>query len=123
MHNHPCYARDLLSRIPYLAPALDIPYCHHERWDGHGYPRGLKGEEIPLEVRIFTVVDVWDAMRSPRSYRPPVSESQVIEYLISEAGRSFDPKVVNAFLEMMDFSQRINDEEKREALVTANNPT
>ena len=105
MQNHPVYAHQLLSGIPYLLPALTIPYCHHEKWDGSGYPRGLKGEEIPLEARIFTVIDVWDAMRSRRSYRPPIAENQVIEYLWSESGRSFDPCVVREFFTMMDYEQ------------------
>ena len=75
------YARDLLGHIAYLAPAIDIPYCHHEKWDGTGYPRGIQGDAIPIEARIFSVVDVWDAMRSKRSYRDPIPETQVIEYL------------------------------------------
>ena len=69
MRKHPVYANELLSPIAYLRPALDIPYCHHEKWDGTGYPRGLKGEQIPLAARIFAVVDVWDALRSDRPYR------------------------------------------------------
>lgn len=100
MQEHPTYARDLLGHIAYLAPAIDIPYCHHEKWDGTGYPRGLQGEAIPLEARIFTVVDVWDAMRSKRSYRDPIPETQVIEYLRSERGRCFDPAVVDEFFRM-----------------------
>jgi HD-GYP domain-containing protein (c-di-GMP phosphodiesterase class II) len=103
MQSHPVYAHQLLSGIPYLQPALTIPYCHHEKWDGNGYPRGLKGEEIPLEARIFTVIDVWDAMRSRRSYRPPIAENQVIEYLWTESGRSFDPQVVHEFFAMMEY--------------------
>ena len=71
MRKHPQYAYEMLSMIDYLRPALDIPYCHHERWDGKGYPRGLKGEEIPLAARIFSVVDVWDALTSNRPYRKP----------------------------------------------------
>jgi HD-GYP domain-containing protein (c-di-GMP phosphodiesterase class II) len=103
MRNHPIFANELLSKIPYLAPALEIPYCHHEKWDGTGYPRGLQGDEIPLEARIFSVVDVWDAMRSKRSYRDEIPELQVVEYLRSETGRSFDPVVINAFFELMGF--------------------
>jgi HD-GYP domain-containing protein (c-di-GMP phosphodiesterase class II) len=101
MRQHPSYARQLLSKIPYLAPTLEIPYCHHEKWDGTGYPRGLKSTEIPLEARIFSVVDVWDAMRSKRSYREPIPEPQVIEYLAAESGRSFDPCIVKAFFELL----------------------
>ena len=103
MRQHPVKAYQMLSKIPYLQPAIEIPYCHHEKWDGTGYPRGLKGEEIPLEARIFSVIDVWDAMRSHRSYRNAIPENQVIEYLSTESGRSFDPAVVKAFFEMMKF--------------------
>jgi len=103
MREHPAKACQLLSKIPYLQPAIEIPYCHHEKWDGSGYPRGLKGEEIPLEARIFSVIDVWDAMRSHRSYRNAIPENQVIEYLYTESGRSFDPQVIKAFFEMMKF--------------------
>lgn len=102
MQKHPVYARDLLGHIAYLAPAIDIPYCHHEKWDGTGYPRGIQGNAIPIEARIFQVVDVWDAMRSKRSYRDPIPEKQVIEYLRSERGRSFDPAVVDEFLAMIN---------------------
>jgi HD-GYP domain-containing protein (c-di-GMP phosphodiesterase class II) len=103
MRKHPEYAFHLLENIPFLHPALQVPYCHHEKWNGTGYPRGLKGEEIPLEARIFSVIDVWDAMRSNRSYRAAIPEPQVVEYLRCETGRSFDPAVVKAFFEMMHF--------------------
>ena len=69
MRQHPTYAFNMLMSINYLRPALDIPYCHHEKWDGSGYPRGLKGEDIPMAARIFAIVDVWDALRSDRPYR------------------------------------------------------
>ena len=98
MHQHPACARDLLLPIMYLRPALDIPFCHHEQWDGVGYPRGLSGEEIPLFARIFAVVDVWDALRSDRPYRPAWSEAKAREHIRSLAGTHFDPKVVQAFL-------------------------
>ena len=111
MHRHPGYAYDMLKEISYLSGAVMIPYCHHEKWDGTGYPRGLKGSEIPLEARIFSVVDVWDAMRSDRSYRKAIPEKQVIEYLRCEKGRSFDPEVINAFFKMMHFK----NPEKRES--------
>jgi HD-GYP domain-containing protein (c-di-GMP phosphodiesterase class II) len=101
MQKHPLYAKELLGHIAYLAPAIDIPYCHHEKWDGTGYPRGIQGEAIPIEARLFSVVDVWDAMRSRRSYREAIPECQVFEYLRSEKQRSFDPLVVDEFLEMM----------------------
>ncbi len=102
MRRHPQYAYELLWPIQYLRPALDIPYCHHERWDGSGYPRGLRGEEIPLAARIFAVVDVWDALSSERPYRPAWPPEQVRAYLQAEAGRQFDPKVVEVFLQLLD---------------------
>src|SRR5579884_3708486 len=98
MRLHPVYAHELLSPIPYLRPALEIPYGHHERWDGTGYPRGLKGEEIPLPARIFAVVDVWDALRSDRPYRAAWSREDARAYIAREAGRQFDPAVVEVFL-------------------------
>jgi HD-GYP domain-containing protein (c-di-GMP phosphodiesterase class II) len=102
MRQHPVYAYELLSTVPYLQPSLDIPYCHHEKWDGTGYPRGLKGEESPLTARIFAVVDVWDVLRSPRSYRPPWSVKDARVYIKEQAGTHFDPEIVNVFLETMD---------------------
>lgn len=101
MHRHPDYAHELLSPIAYLRPALDIPYCHHEKWDGTGYPRGLRGEEIPLAARIFAVVDVWDALRSDRPYRVAWTEERAKAYIQEQAGIHFDPKVVAAFLKML----------------------
>ncbi len=80
---------------------MDIPYCHHEKWDGNGYPRGLKGDQIPLAARLFAVVDVWDALRSERPYRKAWSEKKVLEHIRSQAGIHFDPKVVEVFLQMM----------------------
>src|SRR5690606_60459 len=94
------YGRDLLSSIDFLRPALDIPYSHHERWDGTGYPQGLKGEEIPLAARIFAIVDVWDALRSERPYHEPWSEEKVKEEIRSLAGTQLDPQIVDAFLGM-----------------------
>lgn len=99
MRKHPENAYNLLSPIAYLQPALDIPYCHHEKWDGSGYPRGLKGEEIPLAARIFAVVDVWDALRSDRPYRPAWSKEKALAHIRSLAGTHFDPNVVKEFLE------------------------
>ena len=101
MRRHPTYARDLLSPIDYLKPALDIPYCHHEKWDGTGYPRRLKGEEIPLVARIFAVVDVWDAVTSDRPYRPAWTRENAFEYIREESGKHFDPQVAQAFLNLM----------------------
>jgi putative nucleotidyltransferase with HDIG domain len=97
MRKHPVYALDLLSRIPYLRPALDIPYYHHEKWDGSGYPCRLKGEQIPLAARIFAVADVWDALRSDRPYRVGWTEEKARDHIINEAGKHFDPKVVEIF--------------------------
>jgi HD-GYP domain-containing protein (c-di-GMP phosphodiesterase class II) len=88
----------MLSPIRYLITALDIPYCHHEKWDGTGYPRGLKGTQIPLVARIFAVVDVWDALISDRPYRRAWSEKKALQYIQSEAGTHFDPQVVKEFL-------------------------
>jgi len=98
MRQHPQRAYELLSPIAYLRPALDIPYCHHERWDGGGYPRKLKRDEIPLAARIFAVVDVWDALRSNRPYRLGWAEADVLDYLHDQASKHFDPKIVEAFL-------------------------
>ncbi len=102
MHRHPEYARQLLSGIEYLRQAVDIPYYHHERWDGSGYPQGLKGEEIPLSARIFAVVDVWDALSSDRPYRKHWQPERVLDYIRAQAGRHFDPKVVEVFLRLLN---------------------
>jgi PAS domain S-box-containing protein len=101
MRQHPLYAYQLLSKIAYLLPAVDIPYCHHEKWDGTGYPRGLKGNDIPFAARVFSVVDVWDALSSDRPYRPAWTPSAVIAYLVEHSGAQFDPRVVEAFLAMI----------------------
>ncbi len=98
MRKHPEYAYQMLYPITYLRPALDIPYCHHERWDGSGYPRGLKGEEIPISARIFSIVDVWDALSSNRPYRKGCTQESVLEYIRKHAGIYFDPTLVEAFL-------------------------
>jgi HD-GYP domain-containing protein (c-di-GMP phosphodiesterase class II) len=100
MKRHPVYAYEMLHQIEYLRPALDIPYCHHEKWDGAGYPRGLKAEEIPLAARIFAVVDVWDALRSDRPYRPAWPKEKVREHICSLSGTHFDSNVVEVFLKM-----------------------
>ncbi|HPH96930.1 MAG TPA: HD domain-containing phosphohydrolase [Anaerolineaceae bacterium] len=100
MRRHPVYAYDLLLTIEFLKPALDIPYSHHERWDGQGYPRGLRGEEIPLPARIFSVVDVWDALRSDRPYRRGWPDEEVRAYLKAQAGVQFDPLIVEHFLNL-----------------------
>jgi putative nucleotidyltransferase with HDIG domain/PAS domain S-box-containing protein len=98
---HPKFAYNLLYRIPHIKDALDIPYCHHEKWDGSGYPRGLHGEDIPLSARIFAVVDVWDALSADRPYRKAWSDEKIVEHLKSESGKYFDPKVVTLFLDML----------------------
>lgn len=109
MRRHPQDAYDMLSPIEFLRPALDIPYCHHEKWDGSGYPQGLRGEQIPLAARLFALVDVWDALRSDRPYRASWSEGQTLDHIRSLSGTHFDPAVVGAFLDMMigkpDFSR------------------
>ncbi|MCB9145497.1 MAG: PAS domain S-box protein [Anaerolineales bacterium] len=98
MRQHPIHAYNMLSPIAYLNPALDIPFYHHERWDGSGYPHGLKGENIPLAARLFAIVDVWDALRSDRPYRKEMPRTEVIDYLRKNAGILFDPKLVDIFL-------------------------
>jgi HD-GYP domain-containing protein (c-di-GMP phosphodiesterase class II) len=97
MRQHPVHAYEMLKTIDYLRPALEIPYCHHERWDGNGYPRGLEGTNIPLSARIFAVVDVWDALTSDRPYRLAWPEPKALEYIKLESGRHFDSEVVNVF--------------------------
>lgn len=101
MRMHPVYAHNMLSSIEYLRHSLDIPFRHHEKWDGSGYPGGLKGEQIPLFARIFSVVDVWDALTSNRVYRKAWRELDAIQYIRDQSGRHFDPVVVKAFLEIM----------------------
>jgi HD-GYP domain-containing protein (c-di-GMP phosphodiesterase class II) len=102
MRKHPLYAYELLIEIPYLQPALDIPYYHHEKWDGSGYPYGLRGEEIPLAARIFAIVDVWDALCSDRPYRKAWVCRQALEYIQGQAGKHFDPRLVTEFLKLME---------------------
>lgn len=102
MHKHPQFAYDMLSPIEYLRPALDIPYNHHEKWDGTGYPRGLKGEEIPLVARLFAVADVWDALISNRPYRDAWTEEQALNYIREQSGTHFDPQVVELFFHLID---------------------
>ena len=104
MQKHPEYAYDMLKRIEFLLPAIHIPYCHHEKWDGTGYPRGLKGEEIPFAARIFPVIDVYDALVSNRPYRSGIPVAEVKEMIRKDSGTHFDPRVVEAFLAMEDLS-------------------
>jgi HD-GYP domain-containing protein (c-di-GMP phosphodiesterase class II) len=101
MRKHPIYAYNLLWPIEFLRPAIDIPYCHHEKWNGTGYPRGLSGDSIPLAARIFAIIDVWDAMRSDRPYRAALTQDRACEYIFSASGKHFDPFVVDAFFDML----------------------
>jgi putative two-component system response regulator len=100
MQMHPTYAYEMLVPIEYLRPALDIPYCHHEKWDGTGYPRKLRGEEIPLAARLFAVADVWDALRSDRPYRAGWPAEKALQYIRSLAGIHFEPRVIDMFLKI-----------------------
>ncbi len=106
MRKHPLFAYEMLSTIPFLKKASDIPFCHHEKWDGSGYPRGLRGEEIPIGARIFAVVDVWDALRSDRPYRKAWTDEEARIHIKQQAGVHFDPMIVKAFEEIMDIEQR-----------------
>jgi len=101
MCQHPQFAYDMLYPIEYLRPALDIPFCHHEKWDGSGYPRGLKGEQIPLSARLFAIVDVWDALTSDRPYRQAWTREETLTYLKEQTGKHFEPKIVELFIEVM----------------------
>lgn len=104
IRQHPIYARDMLWPIKFLRPAIDIPYCHHEKWDGTGYPRGLKGMEIPFAARVFMIVDVWDALVSDRPYRKALPPDEVRSRIKADSGKHFDPNVVKAFLDLEDLS-------------------
>lgn len=101
MRMHPVYAYQWLSSIKFLEPALDIPYAHHEKWNGSGYPRGLAGNEIPIAARLFALVDVWDALRSDRPYRNAMPKSEVLEYIRNNSGIHFDPSLVDVFMELI----------------------
>ena len=102
MRKHPQLAYDMLYPVEYLRPALDIPYCHHEKWDGSGYPRGLKGEDIPLVARMFAVVDVWDALTSDRPYRRAWTNENALAYIREQSGQHFDPQVVDLFFKVIE---------------------
>jgi putative nucleotidyltransferase with HDIG domain len=104
VRQHPIYAYEMLEPIKFLRPALDIPFCHHEKWDGTGYPRGLKGMDIPFAARIFPVIDVWDALISDRPYRKALPQDEVRQHIQADSGRHFDPNVVRAFMELEDLS-------------------
>jgi PAS domain S-box-containing protein len=98
MHQHPEFAKDMLGQVVFLSSSLDIPYCHHERWDGTGYPQGLQGQQIPLSARIFAVVDVWDALRSDRPYRDAWPLEKTLAHIKEQSGKHFDPQVVDVFI-------------------------
>ena len=102
MKQPPVYAYQLLASIPYLRPSLDIPYCHHEHWDGSGYPNGLKGEQIPQSARIFSIVDVWEALSSDRPYRKAWPPERIRDYLLEQKGKQFDPQIVDVFLDILE---------------------
>jgi putative nucleotidyltransferase with HDIG domain len=102
VRRHPSIARDLLEDVPFLRKAIDIPWCHHERWDGTGYPRGLRGESIPLGARVFAVADVWDALTHDRPYRKALDEATTLSHVAAGAGSQFDPAVVQLFLGSFD---------------------
>jgi PAS domain S-box-containing protein len=101
MRRHPVYAYELLRPIPHFGEVIEIPYCHHEKWDGSGYPRRLKGQEIPLSARIFSIVDVWDALSSNRPYRAAWPPNQVIDYISYQSNKHFEPDVTRAFLDLV----------------------
>ncbi|MCD4803514.1 MAG: PAS domain S-box protein, partial [Anaerolineales bacterium] len=104
MQQHPVYAFNALSGIEFLRPALEIPHYHHERWDGNGYPQGLKGEEIPLAARIFAIIDVWDALNSDRPYRKAWSKEKILAHIKEQSGKHFDPRVMDAFLKIIELT-------------------
>ncbi len=101
IRQHPQLAYDMLEPIAYLRNALNIPYCHHEKWDGTGYPRGLAGTQIPLEARLFTIVDVWDAITTDRPYRKGWPRKKALNYIREQSGKYFDPQLVEMFLQEM----------------------
>ncbi len=104
IREHPSMAKKMLKDIEFLWPAIDIPYCHHEKWDGSGYPRGLKGMNIPFAARVFAIIDVWDALISDRPYRKGLPPEEVRDHIKADSGKHFDPNVVRAFLELKDLS-------------------
>jgi putative nucleotidyltransferase with HDIG domain len=104
IREHPNMARKMLKDIEFLWPAIDIPYCHHEKWDGSGYPRGLKGMDIPFAARVFAIVDVWDALISDRPYRKALPPDEVRRHIKADSGSHFDPNVVKAFMELKNLS-------------------
>ena len=108
VRHHPTFAYEMLKEIDYLQAALEIPFCHHEKWDGTGYPRGLKGEEIPISARMFAAVDVWDAMTHDRPYRKAIPREEAISYLTDQSGQYFDPAVVDVFIRVLNLPNKEN---------------
>ena len=108
MRRHPDYAYDLIYPIEYLRPCLPIPYSHHEKWDGTGYPQGLKGEDIPLSARLFSIVDVWETLSSKRIYREAWPQAMVLEYIQEQSGTHFDPRVVELFAKALSPNRYTN---------------
>jgi HD-GYP domain-containing protein (c-di-GMP phosphodiesterase class II) len=106
VRQHPEFAHKLMAHVNFLHSALDIPYCHHERWDGTGYPRGLAGAQIPLAARIFSIIDVWDAITSNRPHRPAWPRKKALTYIQSQSGKQFDPSLVDLFLQIADRMDR-----------------
>jgi len=107
MRKHAEHAFEILAPIEFLRRSIDIPYCHHEKWDGTGYPRGLKGKQIPLSARIFALADVWDALRSDRPYRPKWSFDKALDHIKSQAGTHFDPEILDVFVDLIQASRGI----------------
>jgi putative nucleotidyltransferase with HDIG domain len=101
MRKHPVFAYDFLSNLPFKDQAVDIPHYHHEKWDGSGYPIGLRGEEIPFSARVFAIIDVWDSLCSEKPFRPAWSKTKAREYIIAQSEKHFDPEVVKAFLSII----------------------
>ena len=104
MAQHPAHSLEMLSPIRFLRPALEIPYCHHENWDGTGYPRGLKGDEIPIAARIFAVADIWEALTHDTAHRKALNQREALNQIVEQEGRRFDPRVVAAFTKLIEDS-------------------
>ncbi|MEQ1823199.1 MAG: HD-GYP domain-containing protein [Fimbriimonadaceae bacterium] len=116
VEQHPVYGKQMLEPIEFLRPAIDIPYCHHERWDGKGYPRGLTGEDIPLPARLFAIVDVWDVLSFDQPYREAWPQEMVLDHLETAAGTHFDPDLVPEFLMI------VNDVNPKDRVVARQEP-
>jgi HD-GYP domain-containing protein (c-di-GMP phosphodiesterase class II) len=101
MRKHPTLSKEMLESIEFLKSSLDIPWCHHEKWDGTGYPRGLKGEEIPLMARVFSIIDAWDALRSDRPYRKAMADEEALKIIHDGVGKNYDPYVAEKFYQLI----------------------